>query len=119
MKRYLCAVALLAAVTLPAAAAGITGTWKAVMPVNDGIPRQLIFRLIQKGRTLTGAVGGPGSSGTAISEGVVNGDEFSFAVVGPRGKMICKGSVAGKDLKLVQFRDGDPVHTRELTLTRQ
>ena len=119
MNRILRRLALLAAaLAVSALAADLTGTWKGKFPPTDGTVREMTFRFKQAGGRLTGAFVG-GRDETLITEGKVTGDTFSFALVGPRGKMICIGTVSGDQMKMIQSRDGSPELTRELTLKRQ
>ena len=100
-----------------ASAADLTGAWKGALPEDR--TREFIFKFKQSGEKLTGVVVGPGGGESPISEGKAGTGEFSFAIVGPRGKMICKGTFNGSDIKLVQSRDGAPDMRRELLLKRQ
>jgi hypothetical protein len=120
MNRILCAVGLLlGAWTASAHAADLTGTWKGQLPPRDGAIRELTFRLQQNGGKLTGGLVGRDGSETPISEGRTSAGGFSFALVGPRGKMICKGTFSGREMKLSQSREGSPGLAREITFKRQ
>ena len=120
MHRTLSAIALFLALSaFSAPAADLTGTWKGVMPQRDDRTRELVFKFKQNGERLTGVVVGMGGDESPISEGKVSAGGFSFALVGPRGKMICKGALSGSDVRLIQNRDGAPDQTRELLLKRQ
>ena len=109
----------LAAFATQAAGADFTGVWKAQIPSPDKRVRELTFKLKQNGARLTGVVVGAGGGESPISEGSAQGDSLSFAIVGPRGKMLCKGTFDGADIKLTQARDGSPELTRDLTLKKQ
>ena len=109
----------LAALAVWAAAADLTGTWKGPLPPRDATVREMTFRLKQAGGQLTGAVVLGGGEESPITEGKVKAGEFSFALVGPRGKMVCKGTFSGNQMKMIQSRDGSPDLTRELVLRRQ
>ena len=120
MRRMLCAVGLLLGTWATSAqAADLTGTWKGQLPPRDATNREMTFRLKQNGGKLTGGLVGGDGSETPISEGRVSAGEFSFALEGPRGKMICKGTFSGREMKLSQSREGSPGLAREITFKRQ
>ncbi len=120
MNRILCAVGLLlGAWAASAQAAELTGTWKGELPPRDGAIREMTFRLQQNGGKLTGGLVGRDGNETPISEGRVGPNGFSFALVGPRGKMICKGTISGREMKLSQSREGSPGLAREIMFRRQ
>lgn len=111
-------VGLLAAVAF---AADPTGKWKAEMEGRDGQTMTTIFTLKAEGATLTGTVSGRGGD-TAISEGKIEGDEVSFAVVRERNgmqmKSLYKGKVEGDVLKLVMTMEGRDF-SREITAKKE
>ncbi len=117
MKSVVLAMALMAALSVCAAGADVSGIWKAVLPdPGDGVLRQLAVVLRHRGSILTGRMVGDGAP---ISEGRISGDILSFAVVGPKGKAIFKGRLVNGELHLVQNREGDDEHTRTLVFKRQ
>src|SRR5207302_2351143 len=77
-------------------AADLTGRWVATTQSPDGEKRETIFALKSEGDRLTGYISSP-QGDTAISEGKVNGDEVSFAVVrealGQERKVVYTGKV--------------------------
>ena len=137
-KKVLFVSAILLAVALVAVAAdSITGKWVYPMPAFGrggggggaapaGPPRQATLDLKASGATLSGTVTTPGfargggdpppPTTTAISNGKVDGDNFSFEVTRDFGgnSMTTKyeGSVSGSEMKLKTtspgFNGGDP-----------
>ena len=137
-KKVLFVSAILLAVALVAVAAdSITGKWVYPMPAFGrggggggaapaGPPRQATLDLKASGSTLSGTVTTPGfargggdpppPTTTAISNGKVDGDNFSFEVTRDFGgnSMTTKyeGSVSGSEMKLKTtspgFNGGDP-----------
>ncbi len=107
-------VGLLATVAF---AADPTGKWKSEMEGRNGQTMTTIFTLKADGGVLTGTVSGRGGE-TQISEGKIEGDEISFAVVrernGEQFKMLYKGKVVGDELKLVMTMEGRDFE-REIT----
>jgi len=97
-------VLVLAAVfSLAALAADVSGTWKASMETPNGAMENT-FAFKVEGDKLTGTVTmGPMGEG-AISEGKVDGDNVSFAVVrefnGNQFRINYKGKVSGDEMKL-------------------
>lgn len=110
MRTLMTVVVLLGVLAMAAVAADPTGKWKSEMPGRDGAPaREQIFTLKAEGEKLTGSISSPMGE-AAISEGKINGDEISFAVVRERNgntfKMLYKGKVEGNELKLVMEMEG-------------
>ena len=115
MKALLAIGFLAAALPAAAAAADLTGNWKATLPdQGDGVVREITLTLKQQGGILTGRVG----DGAPISEGKVSGDSFSFALVGPRGKGIFRGRLVKGELQTVQSREGDDEHMRPMVFKK-
>lgn len=108
----------LALFTVTAAAADVSGVWKAQMPGRDGQTREVTFNFKQSGETLTGTTSGFRGADVQISEGRVSGDEISFAVVrefqGNSMKMLYKGKVAGNEIQFKMQREGGE-QVREFT----
>ncbi|BDC52154.1 hypothetical protein F183_A44690 [Bryobacterales bacterium F-183] len=106
MKKVILATLALAAMAF---GADVTGKWTAEMPGRGGQTRTTTMNLKQSGSSLTGTVSGMGGD-TEISEGKVNGDKISFAVVrefnGNTMKMLYEGTLAGDELKLKVGREG-------------
>ncbi len=109
--------ALLVLLATAVYAADITGKWVAQVPGRDGGTREQVFNLKADGATLTGTIGGP-QGDTPITEGKVDGNNISFAVVREMGgntvKMLYKGVVAGNEIKFTTQREGSD-RTREFT----
>jgi len=86
-----------------AVAADLTGRWVAEMKTPDGETRQTVLALTQDGNRLTGYMSGMGGD-NAISEGKVDGDRISFAIVravfGEERKMQYTGQIAGETITL-------------------
>lgn len=82
----------------------VAGKWKASTPTPTGQSIEQVFDLkVDGGGKLTGTVSSPRGS-TEITDGKVEGDSVSFAVVRNMGgndvKMQYRGKVEGDDLKL-------------------
>ena len=113
-------VGLVGLLAVAASAADIDGKWKAEFNTPDGQTRTTTFTFKADGDKLTGTVSGR-QADTPISEGKINGDEISFAVVrnmgGEERKMQYKGKIAGDELKLtMQF--GPDMPPREMVAKR-
>ena len=90
-------------------AADVTGKWVAQIPGRDGMSENT-FNFKVEGTKLSGTVTTQQGE-TAISDGKVNGDEISFAVVRSMGgnemKILWKGKVAGDEIKFTrEFQGG-------------
>jgi hypothetical protein len=113
----LCLAALLFTVT--ALAADVAGTWTGEQEGRNG-PMTVTFNFKTDGSTLTGTVSTPRGE-TQISDGKVDGDNVSFAVVrefnGNTMKINYTGKVSGDEMKLKVSREGSD-RSRELTLKR-
>ncbi len=108
-KIVLCGAVILLALVASAWAADVTGKWVAQVPGRQGTTENT-FNFKVEGTTLTGTVTTPQGE-TAISDGKVNGDEISFAVVRKFGeneiKILWKGKVAGDEIKFTrEFQGG-------------
>ena len=113
-------VGLVGLLAVAASAADIDGKWKAEFNTPDGQTRTTTFTFKADGDKLTGTVSGR-QADTPISEGKINGDEISFAVVrnmgGEERKMQYKGKIAGDEIKLtMQF--GPDMPPREMVAKR-
>ena len=118
MRKFAIALAFaLLVFTAAAAAADVTGAWKANMPGRDGQTREVTFTFKQDGDKLTGTTGGLRGD-TPISDGKVSGDEISFTVVrefqGNQVKMLYKGKVSGSEIQFKVQREGSD-REREFT----
>jgi hypothetical protein len=111
---------LIAALAMTASAADIAGTWKGSLETPQGtIENTFVFKV--DGAKLTGTVTAGQFGDANISEGKVDGDNISFAVVrdfnGNEFKMTYKGKVSGAEMKLtLSFPGGD--QTFDMTLKK-
>ena len=88
-----------------AAAADISGKWKAEFSTPDGTQRVNTFTFKMDGGKLSGTVAGTQDE-TPIQDAKVNGDEISFAAERPFGKFVYSGKVSGNEIKFkVTFND--------------
>jgi hypothetical protein len=96
-------LALFAAFALTASAAEVNGTWKASVETPNGA-MESTFVLKVDGAKVTGTASMGQMGETAISEGKVEGDTVTFAVVrqGQNGefRINYKGTVTGDEMKL-------------------
>lgn len=101
-KRVLWLTLLLA---LAAAAADISGKWKADFTTPDGTARSNTFNFKVEGEKLSGTVAG-GQDETPIQNGKISGDTVSFTAERPFGSFSYVGKIAGDEIKLkVTFND--------------
>lgn len=103
-----------------AAAADVSGTWKAAIETPNG-PFETTFVFKAEGVKLSGSTSNRFMQDAPISEGKVDGDRISFVVTGSFNgnevKVNYKGKVAGDEIQLsfeVAGRDG----TLEMTAKR-
>ena len=102
------------ALSLTAAAADVTGKWKAEFTTADGTPRVNTFSFKVEGSVLTGTVAGTQDE-TPIKNGKINGDDISFSADRPFGTFNYTGKIAGNEIKFkVSFND----QTFEMTAKR-
>ncbi len=102
-------------------AADVNGKYKASIEAPDGT-HVLVFNLKAEGANLTGTVSNGSESadapGSKIEDGKVQGDNVSFTWVtmyqGSPVKLICKGQIAGSELKMSMGTD-DGSWSTELT----
>ncbi len=109
------------AMTLSAAtamAADVTGTWTGDVKTPDGTSIQITFTFKQDGATLTGTVQLPQGDPTAISNGKVDGDKFTFddSFNGITIHHDC--TVDGDTIKMTTKSDSADFPGMDLTLTR-
>lgn len=109
MRRLICLFAVLSLFASIAAAADVTGKWKAEMPGRDGNTREVTFTFKVDGDKLTGTMSSPRGE-REISQGKVSGDEISFVMVfsfnGNEMKINYKGKVSGNEIKFTSEREG-------------
>ena len=103
-----------------AAAADVSGTWKAAIETPNG-PFETTFNFKADGEKLTGSTSNRFMQDAPISEGKIDGDNVSFVVAanfnGNEVKVNYKGKVGGDEIKLtveIAGRDG----TLEMTAKR-
>ena len=104
-RLFVWAIALAVLLPLAAAAADVTGKWKAVFTTPDGTERTNTFTFKAGGKTLTGTVAGTQDE-TPIQNGKIDGDNISFTAERPFGSFTYAGKVTGDEIKLkVTFND--------------
>jgi hypothetical protein len=90
---------------LVAAAADITGKWKADFTTPDGTARSNTFTFKVDGAKLTGTVAG-GQDETPIANGKISGEDISFTAERPFGSFSYAGKISGSEIKFkVTFND--------------
>ncbi len=89
-----------------AAAADVTGKWKAEFTTPDGTQRVNTFTLKQEGGTVTGTVAGAQDE-TPLKDGKVSGDDISFTADRPFGTFNYKGKINGNEIKFKVEFNGD------------
>ena len=100
-------VALAGIFVLAAAAADVSGKWRAEFTTPDGTQRANTFTFKMQGDKLTGTVAGTQDE-TPIKDGKVTGDAISFTADRPFGTFTYKGTIAGDEIKFaVQFNDNN------------
>jgi len=96
-------LSLMAVCSLVALAADVSGTWKASVETPNGT-MESTFTLKVDGDKLTGTITMGPMGEAPISEGKVDGDNVSFAVVrerdGNQFRINYKGKVAGDEMKI-------------------
>jgi hypothetical protein len=101
--KFLWVLALMAVCSLAALAADAAGTWKASVETPNGTMENT-FAFKVEGDKLTGTITMGQMGEGPISEGKVDGDNVSFAVVrefnGNQFRINYKGKVAGDEMKL-------------------
>jgi hypothetical protein len=97
-----------------AAAADLSGKWKAEFTTPDGTQRVNTFTFKVDAGKLTGTVAGTQDE-TPIQNGKINGDEISFTAERPFGTFTYSGKATGNEIKFkVTFND----QTFEMTAKR-
>ncbi|HXK07780.1 MAG TPA: hypothetical protein VMS37_35630 [Verrucomicrobiae bacterium] len=111
MRRSFIVCTVMAGMAAAAFAADVTGTWTGQMNGPDG-GMTIAFHFKQDGSRLTGSVDGPGGEPMQITDGKVDGDKISFAVVFDGGgggmKILHEGTVKGDEITLNIKMDGGP-----------
>ena len=119
-KTRITLLSLLLALTMAAAAAGVTGKWVAQVPGRNGQAREQTFNFKADGANLTGTVSGRQGADTAITNGKIDGDNVSFVVKTERNgntvEQKYSGMVSGDELKMK--REGGQGAATEFTAKR-
>ena len=109
LKILLTGTVLILAMAMTAVAADVAGKWIAEQESPMGA-QQTTFNFTVSGGTLTGTVSGGRGGDSEISEGKIDGDDISFAVVRTVGenemKTLYKGKVSGNEIKFTVERQG-------------
>jgi len=109
LKTFIAVTGLILAMATIAAGADIAGKWVAEREGPQGI-QQTTFNFTVKGAALTGTVSGGRGGDSEITEGKIEGDDISFAVVRTMGdnemKTLYKGKVSGNEIKFTVERQG-------------
>lgn len=106
-------LALIMVFTLTAAAADVTGTWKATAETPNGTMERT-FVLKAEGTKLTGETTSQMMGKSTIMDGKIDGDNLSFYIVvkfqDNEMKLDCKGKVVSdKEIRFtVEIPDGGP-----------
>jgi len=88
-----------------AAAADVSGKWKAEFTTPDGTARSNTFTFKVDGGSLTGTVAGTQDE-TPIKNGKISGDDISFSADRPFGTFTYAGKVKGNEIVFkVSFND--------------
>jgi len=91
--------------SVTAAAADVSGKWKAEFTTPDGTQRVNTFSFKVDGGKLTGTVAGTQDE-TQIQNAKIVGDEISFTAERPFGTFTYTGKVSGDEIKFkVTFND--------------
>jgi hypothetical protein len=91
--------------SLAAAAADVSGKWKAEFATPDGTQRVNTFTFKVEDGNLTGTVTGSQDE-TPIKNGKIAGDEISFSAERPFGTFTYNGKLSGNEIKFkVTFND--------------
>jgi hypothetical protein len=109
MHTTLKSILLVAFMAAVAAAADITGNWKADLETPQGVV-QVSYSFKQAGETLTGTWQAAQSPTVQISDGKVSGDRVSFVVkVDPDGRMTFghEGKIVGDEIQLTMKPSGE------------
>ena len=110
MRIFLVGTVLILAMAMSAAGADVTGKWVAEQQSRQGETQQIVFNFKVNGETLTGTMSGGQGGDSEISDGKVEGDDISFAVVRAMGEMemrtLYRGKVSGDEIRFTVERQG-------------
>ena len=105
IRVYVSTAVIGCALALVAAAADVSGKWRAEFTTPDGTQRVNTFAFKVDGDKVTGTVAGTQDE-TPIKDGKVTGDMISFTADRPFGTFTYKGKISGDEIKFsVQFND--------------
>src|SRR5277367_3931010 len=112
MKKLLTVLLVLFGMIAYAAAADISGNWKGTADFGNGaIERSFTFKV--DGKKLTGETSSEMMGKSAIEEGVIDGNEVSFAITGKlqgnEMKLHYKGTVHGNEMTLSSDANGQTI----------
>lgn len=103
-------------------AADATGKWSASMQAPNGNSMTITMKLKQDGGSLTGTVSGRNGE-TQISDGKVDGNNLSFAVVrefnGNQMRIMYKGTLDGDTIHFTVMREGSEGQGRQFDAKRE
>lgn len=109
LRLFLTGTILILAMSMTAAGADISGKWIAEQESPQGT-QQTTFDFKVNGTSLTGTVAGGRGGDSEISEGKVDGNDITFAVVRTMGenemKTLYKGVLSGDEIKFTVERQG-------------
>jgi hypothetical protein len=114
LKTIWAACIAIAAITVTASAADVSGKWSGQVP-SRGEAAAATFTFKVDGDKLTGTMTGPQGE-VSLQEGKVSGDQITFATTGGNAKILFQGTVAGNEIKMTRTREGG--QAREFTLKR-
>ena len=104
----------IAALTVTAAAADVSGKWSGQVPSRgETVATTFLFKV--DGDKLTGTMTSPQGE-VSLQEGKLSGDQISFSTIGGNAKIVFQGTVAEKEIKMTRTREGG--QAREFTLKR-
>lgn len=115
MKKWFLSVAAIVVTALVCQAAPIDGKWKASMEGPDG-KMEIVFVFKAEGNTLTGSVQSPMGE-LPISNGKIEGNQFSFDIDMNGMKMAHKGKIEGETITMT-VGDGSGPGPGEIVLKK-
>jgi len=108
-KIFLAGTVLILAMTMTAVGAEIAGKWVVERQSDQGT-QQTTFDFNVAGGTLTGTVSGGRGGDAEISEGKIDGNDISFAVVNTAGgnemRTLYRGTISGDEIRFTVERQG-------------
>ena len=116
--RMIALIAVTAAISLPALAQGVSGTWTASFETEVGV-QSYTFELVADGDRLTGTASSANGEGE-ISEGTIDGSQISFVenlnYQGMPLRITYTGTLAGNEIQFT--RDVAGLAMEEFVATR-